>query len=151
MKKLPEELPVHARKKEIKISDSWEEIAGWMGAPSANLKDAINDYNNACVRGYDPLYAKDPDYLIGLNTPPFYAIKCRQGFHGTVGGIKINHHMEVIDKKGEPIPGLYAAGSDTGGWEGDTYCLDLSGSTYAFALSSGRIAGENASKYPSGL
>jgi fumarate reductase flavoprotein subunit len=58
--------------------------------------------------------------------------------------------MEVLGKDDEPIPGLFAAGSDTGGWQGDTYCLDLSGSTFAFAINSGRIAGENAFKYVSG-
>ena len=55
--------------------------------------------------------------------------------------------MEVVDKKDQPIPGLYAVGSDTGGWEGDTYCLVLSGSTFAFAITSGRIAGEKALEY----
>jgi fumarate reductase flavoprotein subunit len=55
--------------------------------------------------------------------------------------------MEVLDKHDEPISGLYAAGSKTGGWEGDTYCFDLSGSTFAFAIISGRIAGEKAFKY----
>jgi hypothetical protein len=55
--------------------------------------------------------------------------------------------MEVLDQQDNPIPGLYAGGIDTGGWESDTYCLTLSGSTFGFALNSGRIAGENASKY----
>jgi fumarate reductase flavoprotein subunit len=52
--------------------------------------------------------------------------------------------MEVLDKQGEPISGLYAAGIDTGGWVGDTYCMRTTGTTFAFAINSGRIAGENA-------
>ena len=79
-----------------------------------------------------------------VRTPPFYAIKGHPTHVGSLGGIKINHNMEVVDQNDEPIVGLYAAGSDTGGWEGDTYCLILTGSTFAFAISSGRIAGENA-------
>jgi len=79
-----------------------------------------------------------------IRRPPFYALKCHQGFHGTVGGIKINHRMEVVDPSDEPITGLYAVGADTGGWQGDTYCLHLTGGTLAFAICSGRIAGENA-------
>jgi fumarate reductase flavoprotein subunit len=55
--------------------------------------------------------------------------------------------MEVLNQQGNPIPGLYAGGIDTGGWESDTYCLTLSGSAFAFALNSGRIAAENASTY----
>ncbi len=147
MKKLDNEIRAHLKKGEIKISDSWDEIAAWIGVAKEVLTGTINDYNNSCDRRYDELFTKDPRYLLRMNTPPFYAIKCHQGFHGTVGGIKINYRMEVMDKKDRPIPGLYSAGSDTGGWEGDTYCLDLSGSTFAFAISSGRIAGENAQRY----
>jgi fumarate reductase flavoprotein subunit len=55
--------------------------------------------------------------------------------------------MEVLDQKNHPIPGLYAGGIDTGGWESDTYGLILSGSAFGFAINSGRIAGENAVKY----
>jgi fumarate reductase flavoprotein subunit len=58
--------------------------------------------------------------------------------------------MEVLDQEDHPIPGLYAGGTDTGGWEGDDYCLALSGTTFGFALNSGRMAGENAIQYLSG-
>jgi fumarate reductase flavoprotein subunit len=150
MTELDKEMRTQLSKGEIKISDSWEEIAKWMGVAPEVVKASINEYNGFCDRGCDATFAKDPRFLIPVRTPPFYALKCHQGFHGTVGGIKINHRMEVLDKHEEPISGLYAAGSDTGGWEGDTYCLDLSGSTFAFAISSGRTAGENALKYALG-
>ena len=55
--------------------------------------------------------------------------------------------MEVLDRDDNPISGLYAAGVDTGGWESDTYNAVLSGTTFGFALNSGRIAGENAAVY----
>jgi fumarate reductase flavoprotein subunit len=54
--------------------------------------------------------------------------------------------MEVINKEGKPIPGLYGVGVDAGGWESETYCGILSGTTFGFALNSGRIAAENAVK-----
>ena len=73
-------------------------------------------------------------------------MECHPGFLGTIGGIKINHHMEVINTQDKPIPGLYAVGVDTGGWESETYCAILAGSTFGFALNSGRIAAENAVK-----
>jgi fumarate reductase flavoprotein subunit len=147
MTELDKEIRTQLGKGEIKISDSWEEIAKWMGVGPRVLKATIDEYNGFCEQRYDPIFAKDPKFLMPVSTPPFYALKCHQGFHGTVGGIKINQHMEVLDKHDEPLRGLYAAGSDTGGWQGDTYCLDLSGSTFAFAISSGRIAGENALNY----
>ena len=150
MTELDREIRGQLNKGEIKISDSWEEIAKWMGVAPQVLQATIDDYNSCCDQRYDPMFAKDPKFLIPVRTPPFYALRCRQGFHTTIGGIKINQHMEVLDRHDEPIHGLYAAGSDTGGWEGDTYCLDLSGSAFAFAISSGRIAGENALKYALG-
>jgi fumarate reductase flavoprotein subunit len=59
----------------------------------------------------------------------------------------MNHHMEVLNRQDSPIPGLYAAGVDSGGWEGDTYNITLAGHSFGFAVNTGRIAGENAAKY----
>jgi fumarate reductase flavoprotein subunit len=150
MTELDKQMQAQLKKGEIRISGSWGEIAEWMGVAPRVLKTAIDEYNGFCDQGYDPIFIKDPKFLLPVRTPPFYALKCHQGFHGTVGGIKINHRMEVPDKNDQPIHGLFAAGSDTGGWQGDTYCLDLSGTTFAFAVSSGRIAGENALQYALG-
>ena len=147
MTELEEELRLHSDKGTIKISDSLEEIAQWIGAQPRVLKKTVDEYNSFCDQRYDGLFMKDPRFLQPLLTPPYYAIKCVQSFHGTIGGIKINHRMEVLDQQHHPIPGLYAGGIDTGGWESDTYCLTLSGSAFGFALNSGRIAGENAAKY----
>ncbi len=146
MIRLEKKLQIEAEIGTVKISDSWNEIAKWMGAVPKVLGESVREYNAFCDQGYDALMSKDRNYLIPLRTPPFYALKCYQGFLGTIGGIKINHHMEVLDHNDDPIPGLYAVGSATGGWESDTYCLALSGSAFGFALNSGRIAGENAIK-----
>ena len=59
--------------------------------------------------------------------------------------------MEVVDKTGSPIKGLYAAGNDAaGGFCGNTYNVRLAGAGCGFAFNSGRIAGENATKYVMG-
>lgn len=150
MTRLEEELKSHARGGEIRISMSLADIAAWMGIETKVLERTVEVYNLSCEAGRDAAYLKDGKYLVPLRTPPYYAIKCHQSFHGTVGGIKIDRRMEVLDKAGRPIPGLFAAGSDTGGWEGDTYCIDLSGSTLAFAISSGRMAGRSAFRYAAG-
>lgn len=133
----------------VKISDSWDAIADWMGTDPGALKTTIEEYNSACDCGHDAIFAKDRSYLLPLRTPPYYAIRCRACFLSTLGGIKINEYMEVLDQQDNPIPGLYAAGVDVGGWESDTYCDRLSGSAFGFAVNSGRIAGENAARYTS--
>ena len=66
---------------------------------------------------------------------------------GTLGGIKINHKIEVLDRDFNVIPGLYAGGSCAGGLYGDTYDASAAGTTLGFAINSGRIAGENALRY----
>lgn len=144
---LERELQIQADKGAVKMSDSWDEIAEWIGADPKILKNTIDEYNAACDQGYDPVFAKDRTYLLPLRTPPYYAIRCECVILNTIGGIKINEHMEVLDKWDNPIPGLYAAGVDTGGWTSDTYCVILPGTAYGFALNSGRIAGENAARF----
>ena len=67
-------------------------------------------------------------------------------FLDTLGGIKINAHMEVLDKQDDIIPGLYAAGVIADGFEPETYCGELTASAMGFAINSGRIAGENAAR-----
>lgn len=132
------------------ISKSIDEISEWIGAPKGALKKTVKEYNQFCDKGYDKIFVKDRQYLQTLRTPPFYSIKFSGAYLVTTGGIKINERMEVLDAEGDPIPGLYAAGSDTGGWESDTYCAVLPGSAFGFALSSGRIAAENAAEYVQG-
>jgi fumarate reductase flavoprotein subunit len=134
----------------IKIANSWDVIARWIGAEPKHLKATISEYNSSCDQKCDQIFAKDSRYLDALRTPPYYALKCYPAFLSTIGGIKINHNMEVLDKNSNPFPGLYAAGSDTGGWETDTYNAILSGTTFGFAINSGRIAGENAATFVSG-
>ena len=141
------ELQLEAEKGAVKITDSWDEIARWIGADSKVLKSTIDEYNASCEHGYDDLFLKDRRYLVPIRIPPYYAMRCYPVFLTTIGGIKINHHMEVLNHRDDPIPGLYAAGNDTGGWEPNTYNAVLSGSTLGFALNSGRIAGENAASY----
>jgi fumarate reductase flavoprotein subunit len=147
---LDKELREEADQGRVRIAHTWDKIAGWVGADRRVLKATIDEYNSFCDHGYDAMFDKDRRYLVPLRNPPYYAIKCHSTFLGTIGGIKINHHMEVLNHQDGPIPGLYAVGVDTGGWEWDTYCLALSGTTFGFAINSGRIAGENAATYLSG-
>jgi len=149
MTELDEYLHKEVRNGKAVISQSWEATAAWMGADYKALNHTINQYNGYCAQHQDDLCYKDRRFLEALQTPPFYALRCCQAFHGTIGGIKINHRMEVLDTCDCPIPGLFAMGNDTGGWVSDTYCFVLTGTALAFALNSGRIAGENAAAYAS--
>ncbi len=137
-------LKAESNKGRVKISDSWDGIAEWIGADPQVLKDTIAQYNAFCDQGYDEHFAKERRYLLPLSTAPFYAIRGLSVLLDTIGGIKINDRMEVLDTQNDPIPGLFAAGVVTSGWESETYCSALSASAFGFAINSGRIAGENA-------
>jgi fumarate reductase flavoprotein subunit len=134
----------------VEIFDSWDKLAGWMGLDSAVLRTEIDNYNADCDRGRDSLFAKDRKYLMPLRTPPYYVIRWGASIINTIGGIKINERTEVLDGRDNPIPGLYAAGVDSGGWESPTYCWLISGHAFGFSVYSGRIAGENAALFVKG-
>jgi fumarate reductase flavoprotein subunit len=134
--------------KEFFGANSIEELARKMEVDPHVLKTTVDRYNTFCAQRYDAEFAKDPEYLIPLNGPRFYAAKARTCFLGTMGGIKINHKTEAVDEYGTPIAGLYAVGLDAGGLHAESYSMrDTSGITSAFAINSGRVAGENSAKY----
>ncbi|OFW58685.1 MAG: hypothetical protein A2133_08190 [Actinobacteria bacterium RBG_16_64_13] len=134
--------------RDVFAADSIEELAGKMEADPAVLETTVDEYNEACANAYDALFAKDRKYLRPLVGPRYYAVRAHTVFLGTMGGIKVNGNLEVLDKKDEVIPGLYAGGFDAGGMYGDSYPIKgSSGLASAFALNSGRIAGKSALKY----
>ena len=133
---------------EVFKADSIEELAGKIEIEPAALRATVDEYNDFCAKGHDDLFAKNPKYLRPLKGPKYYAVRERTLFLGTLGGIKINHRAEVLDKKGRIIPGLYAAGFDAGGAYGDSYSIkDSPGMSAGFSTNSGRIAGKTALKY----
>ena len=68
---------------------------------------------------------------------PFYAIRLWPRVHHTMGGLEINEKAQVLNVKGEPISGLYAAGEATGGvhgWYVSAQLLWLTASSSAASL-----------------
>jgi fumarate reductase flavoprotein subunit len=133
---------------EVFAAGSVKELAEKMGVAPGVLQATVGEYNGYCEKGHDDLFAKNPLYLRPLRGPKYYAVKARTVCLGTLGGIKINHRMEVVDRKGQVIPGLYAGGYDAGGMWGDSYPIDYaSGASSGFAINSGRIAGRHILNY----
>jgi fumarate reductase flavoprotein subunit len=133
---------------EVFAAGSPAELAGLIGVDPAVLTATIEEYNGYCAQGHDELFAKDPRFLRPLAGPRFYAVRARAVFLGTMGGLKVTSKLEVVDKKDNVIPGLYAGGFDAGGMYGDSYPIkSSSGLASAFALNSGRIAGRSALAY----
>jgi len=74
-----------------------------------------------------------------LMEPPFTAVHVQAAITHTIGGVRIDERARVVDEQGAPLPGLYAAGADAGGWSTGGYASGL-----AAALVLGRIAIETA-------
>jgi fumarate reductase flavoprotein subunit len=128
-------------------ADSLDELAEKTGIDPEGLKKTVEEYNRYCSQGYDEEFHKDRRLLKPLTEPKYYAAKNNCSGYGTLGGIKINHKAEVLDKNWNKIPGLYAGGTDANSIYGDSYPFILPGNTMGFAINSGRIAGENAAEY----
>ncbi|MGI5850335.1 MAG: FAD-binding protein, partial [Christensenellales bacterium] len=125
-----------------------DELARLIAIDPAVLRATVDQYNDCCAKGHDRLFVKNPKFLRPLVGPRYYAVKIRTAFLGTMGGIRINQSMEVLDKQNAVIPGLYAGGFDAGGMYGDSYPITVSpGLSSAFALNSGRIAGKCVLEY----
>lgn len=148
--RLDQALPAEIEKGRVKKADTWEEIARWTGTDPKTLIGTVNQYNTFCDTGYDAAFAKDRRHLFPVRVPPFYAIRCEVDILDTLGGIRINEHMEVLSSERKPIPGLLAAGVTTSGWQSELYCSDLSGSAFGYAINSGRIAGTRAAQILTG-
>jgi succinate dehydrogenase/fumarate reductase flavoprotein subunit len=128
----------------VRICQTIEEIADWIGADRQTLKQTMERYNIFCHNGYDADFLKQPCHLISLKTPPYYVFQGPSGIDTCIGGIHINHQLNVINKKQQPIKGLYAAGVCTSGWLSGGY--GFYGSELSFTLYSGRQAGANAAR-----
>jgi fumarate reductase flavoprotein subunit len=129
------------------VANTVEELAEKTGMEPAGLHATLAHYNDCCDHGYDDLFVKPTRYLRPVRTAPYYALRLFPAGYGSLGGIKINHKTEVLDKSWNRIPGLYASGTDACDIYGDTYVFQLPGNTMGFAFTSGRIAAEHAAEY----
>jgi fumarate reductase flavoprotein subunit len=134
----------------IFMADSLDDLCAQTGISSEGLKKTLAEYNKFCEQGRDERFYKNPKYLKPIAGPKYYAGKFIAGAYGTCGGIKTNFKMEVLTEDYDVIPGLYAAGNDANNMYDHSY-TPLSGNHIGFAVNSGRIAGENAVRYVSGV
>ena len=124
-----------------------EELAERAGINPTGLKKTIDEYNEMCATGRDAFFGKSSRYLRPITGGKYYAIAYYPSGYGSLGGIKVDDCLRVVTQEGDPIPGLYSAGTDSCNIFGDSYCFYLPGSTMGYAINSGRMAGYNAVDY----
>ena len=119
-------------------------LANKLAIPETDLVNTLEEYNRAQKAGEESMGRKASEMPRALENGPFYAVEIGPAVHHTMGGLKINTKAEVLDKNGNPIPGLFAAGEVTGGIHGGNR---LGGNAVADIEIFGKIAGDSAMDY----
>ena len=112
-------------------ADTREEVISQLGLPAETI-DTIERYNGMCAAGADTDFYKTADKLIpiGENDGPFYGAAFTPGFLTSLGGLRTDAHLRVLDATDSPIEGLYNAGCMIGNFYSATYTFAMEGMNY---------------------
>jgi len=121
-----------------------EELAQRRGLPADELRRTVDEFNRySSGQAADPLGRTGDDQPLRGHRWVLLG-PAKAYFITTEGGAAINQQMEVLDEDSRPIPGLYAVGQNGLGGQ----VLWGHGLHIAWALTSGRLAGEALGRQP---
>jgi len=101
----------------------------------------IAAYNAACASGTPDPFGRPAETMVPVDQGPFYCVRLYPGGSNTTGGPRRDAGARILDTRGAPIPGLYAAG-ELGQATGMLYPSDGSNLSEGFCF--GQIAAESA-------
>lgn len=123
------------------VSDNLAEAAKTMGVDAEGLAKTVARWNDMVKAG------KDTDFnrkiTGGLGEGPYYIVEQKVRYQTTLGGLKADADLRILDKAGKPIPGLYGAGCVVGGANGAD---SLTAMMNSWAIVSGVVSAESAVK-----
>lgn len=120
----------------IKRSDTLEDLAQQCGIDPSGLMKTVDRFNGFAETGVDEDFRRGqgaheryqgdvthkPNPCLGpIAKAPFYAVQMYPGDIGTNGGLLCDENGQVVNRDGDPIPGLYAAGNCTASVMGRKY------------------------------
>lgn len=134
---------------------SWTQLAAKTSLPAPTLIETIEAFNAGVQEGtFDPTTrdGKGTDRVLPaksnwaqpLDTPPYTAFEVTCGITFTFGGVRITPRGEILDRTGDVMPGLFAAGEMVGGIFHHNY---PGGSGLTAGLVFGRRAGDAAARH----
>lgn len=109
----------------IQKSRSLEGLAKKLQLPVEQFKATVERYNQMAREGKDKDFGKQAKDMLPLEKPPFYGVTYGGWLLTTMDGLRINADMQVLDKSGNPIEGLYAAGDAAGGFFANNFYPEL--------------------------
>ena len=137
-------IPRALKKGVVKTFNHLHEVADAYDIPLDKFEETVTRFNDFVVDGIDIEYGKPIlSDAAPLKHPPYFAMRLWPKVHYTMGGILINTKAQVLDLRGRPIQGLFAAGEVTGGVHG---ACRLGCCAITDCLVFGRIAGRQAAK-----
>lgn len=136
-------LEANVDSEEVASEDSFEALAEDMGVPVESLVETMDTFNAGVESGEDAM-GKNPEYLVAVESAPYYAIKLYPYTMGTFAGVKTNENFQVLDEEGNVIENLYSTGESSNKIIYNQ--VYMSGSAVQFAPTSGRIAGQHAAE-----
>ncbi len=123
-------------------ADNAAQLAKKLGLPEENFVAETKKYAGFVKAGKDADFGRK-ELPEALTTGKLYAIEVIPAIGGTLGGLKTDTRTRVLNDKGEPIAGLFAAGEVVGGWHGeDRY----GGNAVTGNIVFGRMAAQEAAK-----
>lgn len=131
------------KKEVIKSANTVEELAQKMKVPVDTFKATVNRYNELARKGVDEDFHKRAVCLTTNEKPPLYAAHLATALLVTLGGLKVNEKLQVLDIDLNVIPGLYAAGNNSGSYYANDYCVTMPSNSHGRAYTQGYLAGKN--------
>lgn len=122
-------------------------LVGYEGDALKEALAQVEAYNALCEAGDDTQYGKDTTYMRAVKTAPFYVCpnentKTTSAGLVTLAGIMTDDNLQAVDKDGNVISGLWAAGNCLGGRYGNAYATPFAGNSIGMAMTHGRVAGK---------
>ncbi|MDA0634690.1 FAD-dependent oxidoreductase [Nonomuraea sp. MCN248] len=123
----------------IAAADTVEDLAMKLGVRPEGLADTVRRYNAAVREGHDPDFGRGT-LPAPIERAPFYGITTVGASILSRDGLRVSEDLEVLDRSGAPIPGLYAVGEILGNnaFAGDNY---VGGMSVTPAMTLGRELG----------
>lgn len=125
-------------------SDTLQGLAEKLQIPADAFVESVKRYNELCTKGVDEDFGKESYRMLPLDMPPFRAATIGGQLLCTLDGLRVNTDLQVLDVNHDPIPGLYAAGNDSGGFFANNYPELLPGIACGRTITFGRLVGKTA-------
>ena len=127
----------------VKKADSIAGLAQATGLPPDALEDSVRRWNKGEDGEWQRFGRRETNQPQAIAKPPFYAIQYFPLSRKSMGGVAVDLSCRVLDRRGQPIPNLYAVG-ELAGVGGINGRAALEGTMLGPGLLMGRIAAREA-------